>query len=629
MKTRLLFIEHTRPLPHISIRDLRTGELTTTDAGGQAELELDSGRHELEIGLTPPRTHTLTVGITPPPLVVVDLGKGQTQAGLTGAFKLAEVVDERVALQSRIDASGGRYLVEQVLGRGGMGVVLRAWDKLLERTVAIKTLSDELQDNPEAQRLFLAEARSLARLSHPNLVAVHDVVAAQGTVLMVFEFVEGTTLDRVIDEAPLDEQRGLQVAIQAAQALAYLHDQGFIHRDIKPSNLMWTDAGDVKLIDFGLARSLDEIMAKGTRVRGTPAYMAPEQIMGTELGPGVDVYQLGVTFFECFTGQLPFDDGNLFVAHVSEAAPSVLTRRPDLHPALAQIIDRCLAKGPESRFADAGALCAALLRVNLDHRARISGLAFSVPKTAQLPRALTSELARPVTTPIAFAATSPAPQPAATVHSPAAPPHAGPSHGAIVAIFTVAILISAATVAYLVATAPQKTNAATPYEVAAFAPPTDTTPAPAVKPVTPAPVDPQPALDASNAALHNAQQDAAQAADAAPAPLPALKAADNKPTQAKQAKKERPKRPVELLNDQRPTTIDQPGSRPVAPAPVEPVPVVETKPDPQDTPAVKPKPDPQDVPVKPPTTAPKPIDPPSPNKIPKKKPKPVEPPRAF
>lgn len=264
----------------------------------------------------------------------------------------AIVIDlsQRGAAESLVESLvGDRYRFLEVLGRGGMGVVIKAHDSLLNRVVAIKMLAGELEQNEEAQRIFLEEARSLAPLSHPNLVAIHDIQHLQGHTLMVLEFVVGQNLDKRLQvEGPVPIDTVLRYVIQMARAASFMHSKGFIHRDLKPGNVIVGDNDAVKIIDFGLARSLDQISMKGTQIRGTPAYMAPEQIRGLDLTAKVDTYQLGVTIYELLTGELPFS-GDMGYAHVHKTPPALVEVMPGISPELSGLVAACLAKDPEAR----------------------------------------------------------------------------------------------------------------------------------------------------------------------------------------------------------------------------------------------------------------------------------------
>lgn len=245
---------------------------------------------------------------------------------------------------------GDRYRFEKILGRGGMGIVIAATDVLLGRPVAIKMLNEEYSQHDEAQQIFLAEARSIATLSHPNLVGIYDVTMIEGRAMIVFEKVDGDDLDSMMsNRGRLSEATVVRAGIQMARALKYLHGEGVIHRDIKPANMIAQPDGVMKVIDFGLARSLEEIAIKGTQVRGTPAYMAPEQIEGSTLLSATDVYQLGVSLYEVLCGELPFTSGNMGFAHVYLDPPRLEEKLPGVNPSLAHLIHRCLAKDPSAR----------------------------------------------------------------------------------------------------------------------------------------------------------------------------------------------------------------------------------------------------------------------------------------
>ncbi|MBA2662700.1 MAG: protein kinase [Bradymonadaceae bacterium] len=246
---------------------------------------------------------------------------------------------------------GGRYRLLSELGRGGMGVVYRARDERLGRLVAIKTLSETLRSNAEARDLFIEEGRQLATLSHPNLVAIFDVTTEGEQDVLISELVEGQNLDELLAREPLDLITALSVAIQMTEGIAYLHDQGVIHRDIKPANAMLKPDGAIKLIDFGLARSLDQVMQKGTQARGTPAYMAPEQLLGPGPSEATDVYQLAVTFYMILTREFPFElNEKAPWAHIYENKIIGLEERIAGLPAkLCETIRACLVKDPQAR----------------------------------------------------------------------------------------------------------------------------------------------------------------------------------------------------------------------------------------------------------------------------------------
>lgn len=245
---------------------------------------------------------------------------------------------------------GTRYEFERILGRGGMGVVLRAKDTVLNRPVAVKILSEELAHLQEAQDIFLTEGQALASLKHPNLVSVFDVMEHNSRVMMVLEYVEGDNLDDVLRaQGNLDVETVIDIGMQLTLAIQYLHQNGFIHRDLKPANVMMQPGGDVKLIDFGLARSLEVLAERGTRVRGSPAYMAPEQFTGDQLSGATDIYALGVSLFELTAGRLPFIDGDNGFSHVHREPPKLADVAPGVPAGLSLLIDRCLAKTPSDR----------------------------------------------------------------------------------------------------------------------------------------------------------------------------------------------------------------------------------------------------------------------------------------
>ena len=202
--------------------------------------------------------------------------------------------------------SASRYALHGELGRGGMAVVYRATDTVLGRDVALKFIADEALGRREFREMFLREARSVAQLNHPNIVTIYDVGSLEGRTFIAMELVEGQTLEHhVVEQKKLPVVEALRATLQVLQALEYAHGRQIIHRDIKPSNMMRTGSGTVKLMDFGLAKSVDHA-TKASVIAGTPAYMPPEQFAGQNVDHRADLYAVGVSLFEMLTGELPF-----------------------------------------------------------------------------------------------------------------------------------------------------------------------------------------------------------------------------------------------------------------------------------------------------------------------------------
>jgi eukaryotic-like serine/threonine-protein kinase len=253
------------------------------------------------------------------------------------------------------DVIAGRYELVELVGRGGMSSVWKAEDRLLDRTVAIKVLHEQFTTDEEYVERFRREARSVAQLSHSNIVTVIDRGESDGRQYIVFEYVEGENLKQLLERSgPLPVRDALLLALQMARALGFAHQRGLIHRDVKPQNVLLDDDGQAKMTDFGIARSVDVegVTITGT-VLGTSEYIAPEQARGQQVDALTDVYSLGVVLYELLTGRVPFQGEN-FVAvalrHVNEPAPSVLERRPDCPARIGLAIERAMAKRPEDRF---------------------------------------------------------------------------------------------------------------------------------------------------------------------------------------------------------------------------------------------------------------------------------------
>jgi tRNA A-37 threonylcarbamoyl transferase component Bud32 len=251
----------------------------------------------------------------------------------------------------------GRYRLESKLGSGGMSTVYLAVDEVLDRRVAIKVLHREISDQPDQLERFRREARAVASLSHPNLVAVIDAGEDGGHPYIVFEYVPGETLKKRIDaDGRLGLDEATAYAIEIGRGLAAAHAARLIHRDVKPQNVLIDAEGRAKITDFGIARSLEAhgLTATG-RVLGTTDYVSPEQAMGKEVDPRTDVYSLGIVLYEMLTGDVPFQaetQVGVAMKHVNENVPDVQRARPETSAALAAALERAVAKDPNDRYAD-------------------------------------------------------------------------------------------------------------------------------------------------------------------------------------------------------------------------------------------------------------------------------------
>ena len=270
------------------------------------------------------------------------------------------------------------YEVVARIGAGGMGEVFEATDTLLHRTVALKVLPPDKVADPERRARFLIEARAASSLNHPYIVTIHDVVTtADGAFVLVMERVRGRSLADAIPAGGLPLPDALRYAEQAADALATAHAAGIVHRDLKPGNVMATDRGDIKVLDFGLAKLLPgpgsgadpTISSDATQfgaVLGTPDYMSPEQAKGEPVDHRTDIFSFGMLLFEMVTGQRPFRGRNriaMLHALVSEPAPRASTFRPGLPSSLDALIDRLLAKDRAARYQSFTEVLADLHRV--------------------------------------------------------------------------------------------------------------------------------------------------------------------------------------------------------------------------------------------------------------------------
>jgi serine/threonine protein kinase len=252
-----------------------------------------------------------------------------------------------------------RYRIVERIGKGGMAEVFRGMDHVLEREVAVKVLTNRSDD---VCRRFLMEAQSMARLNHPNIVAVYDVGVDRSLSYIILEYVRGRTL-REMDRKTMPLETALALILQLLEALQYAHDQGIIHRDIKPGNLMVSDDNVLKVMDFGLARRMSDMsnLTQSGHIVGTLAYLPPERFLGKSGDKASDLYSVGVLLYELLCGRLPFaldssDLAAVMYAHVNDRPKPPRLQNPLIPPALDRIVMRLLEKEPAKRYGDAATL---------------------------------------------------------------------------------------------------------------------------------------------------------------------------------------------------------------------------------------------------------------------------------
>ncbi len=286
----------------------------------------------------------------------------------------------------------GKYLVTELLGVGGMGVVLKAHDAAIERDVAIKVLPAELSANPAALGRFLAEAKSAGKLNHPNTVTIHEIGQEGSTYYLVMEIVSGGSADDYLTQnGAYSVPEATRIIIDACKGLAAAHKQGLVHRDIKPANLLLSDDGTVKVSDFGLAkRTQTETMqmTQAGQIVGTPFYMSPEQCESRQVDSRSDIYSLGATYYSLLTGKSPYQDSGSVIqvmfAHCNAARPDPRQVRASVPAACAGIIERAMATKPEGRYQSMDEM-----RADLDAvLGALSGVGISLPSqsSTDLPR---------------------------------------------------------------------------------------------------------------------------------------------------------------------------------------------------------------------------------------------------
>jgi serine/threonine protein kinase len=310
------------------------------------------------------------------------------------------VTDGQAGAPLRGRLLGGRYRLGRLLGAGGMADVYEATDERLGRTVAVKVLKPALATDHSAAMRFASEARSAARLSHPNVVAVYDTGEDDGLPWLVMERLPGRSLADVLSEGRVDQNRLRGWILEALAALGAAHAAGFVHRDVKPGNILLTEDGHAKVADFGIAKSIESApgdidLTSTGMLLGTPAYLAPERIDGAPATPQSDLFAVGVVLWEALIGHKPFEGKTplAIAAKVrSEPVPPVGQLRADADPYLAHAAERAMAKDPRSRPASADEMAAIMTGA-------APTVAVAAPTVAVATAAPTVAMTRPVARP--------------------------------------------------------------------------------------------------------------------------------------------------------------------------------------------------------------------------------------
>ncbi|MGB6120365.1 MAG: serine/threonine-protein kinase, partial [Bacteroidota bacterium] len=282
------------------------------------------------------------------------------------------------------------YTILEQMGSGGMGVVYRAEDQKLKRTVALKFLPPELTRDSEARERFVHEAQAASALDHPNICTIYEIDQTDdGQMFIAMTAYKGETLKEKLDRGPLKLQQALDVAVQMAQGLNKAHEQGIVHRDIKPANVMVTEDGVVKILDFGLAKlgGRTFVTKEGTTL-GTAAYMSPEQSRGEDVDQRTDIWSVGVVLYQMVTGQPPFkgDYENAVIYSINNAAPEPLTAvRTGVPMELERIVGKALGKSPSERYQHADDLVTDLRSVRQELETGVSRTAYQQQAPARKP----------------------------------------------------------------------------------------------------------------------------------------------------------------------------------------------------------------------------------------------------
>src|SRR6266568_7579174 len=249
----------------------------------------------------------------------------------------------------------GKYRIIELVGEGAMGVVYKARDSVLERTVAIKVMNESIARQDDLRKRFLHEAQAAASLQHPNVVSIFDLGDVDGHLFIAMEFVDGIDLERLLETGqPLSLQAKLDIIIDVLTGLTFAHKRGIIHRDIKPANIRVTEDGRAKIMDFGVAHLASSSMTNTGSFLGTPSYMAAEQITEGKTTPATDIFAVGGVLYQILTQMKPFDAPtlqNLFFKIITEKPRPMSELVPGLPPALDRIVLKAMAKEPSERYA--------------------------------------------------------------------------------------------------------------------------------------------------------------------------------------------------------------------------------------------------------------------------------------
>jgi len=261
------------------------------------------------------------------------------------------------------------YNIIEKIGQGGMGEVYKAVHTKLDQTVAVKVLSSEYSLNPSMRKRFINEAKIQAKFSHPNMVNIFNLIDQDNNVFIVMEYINGGTLEGHLEQnGVLSQDESIKISLQVLSALQFMHSKGVVHRDIKPSNIMFTDAGVVKVTDFGIAKVMNEATKHTkTGMLGSVAYVSPEQILGEKTSITTDIYSFGITLYKMVTGRAPFRGSSEYIVmqgHLKEKPISPIKFNNNISKSLNKIILKSISKDPEKRHSSVFELIQSLKSVN-------------------------------------------------------------------------------------------------------------------------------------------------------------------------------------------------------------------------------------------------------------------------